>query len=107
MKATELINKFKQILTLSTEEVIDEATTVEETVELNEEVAPEVDNVEVNESEWKRLKESQTKQGDVLIPTFVSEGEGMGDIKDISKSNEEVSGDDEWYGADEQVEEEE
>ena len=63
--------------------------------------------VEVNEYEWKRLKESQTKQGDVLIPTFVSEGEGMGDIKDISKSNEEVSGDDEWYGADEQVEEEE
>ena len=63
--------------------------------------------VEVNESEWKRLKESQTKQGDVLIPTFVSEGEGMGDIKGISKSSEEVSGDDEWYGADEQVEEEE
>ena len=50
MKATELINKFKQILTLSTEEVIDEATTVEETVELTE-AAPEVENVEVNEVE--------------------------------------------------------
>ena len=51
MKATELINKFKQILTLSTEEVIDEAVTVEETVEANEEVTQEVENVEVNEVE--------------------------------------------------------
>ena len=51
MKATELINKFKQILTLSTEEVIDEATTVEETVELTEEVVDNVENVEVEGTE--------------------------------------------------------
>jgi len=58
MKATELINKFKQILTLSTEEVLDEATTVEETVELTEEVTPEVENVEVNEVEEVSAEET-------------------------------------------------
>ena len=59
MKATELINKFKQILTLSTEEVIDEAVTVEETVELTEEVTPEVENVEVNEVEELSAEETE------------------------------------------------
>lgn len=57
MKATELINKFKQILTLSTEEVIDEAVTVEETVELTE-TTPEVENVEVNEVEEVSAEET-------------------------------------------------
>ena len=32
---------------------------------------------EVTEAQWKRLKESQTKQGDVLIPTFIEKDEGM------------------------------
>jgi hypothetical protein len=70
MKATELINKFKQILTLSTEEVIDEATTVEETVELNEEVTENVENVEVEATE--EVVE-QTEEAEVQAEEEVSE----------------------------------
>ena len=62
--------------------------------------------VEVNESEWKRLKESQTKQGDVMLPTFIVEGETMGEVKTVSSTKEEIDSDEEWYGTD-TVEEEE
>ena len=62
--------------------------------------------VEVNESEWKRLKESQTKQGDVMLPTFIVEGETMGEVKTVSSAKEEIDSDEEWYGTD-TVEEEE
>ena len=63
--------------------------------------------VEVKESDWNRLKQSQTKQGEILIPTFVTEGEGMGEVKGISDVKEEISSDEEWFGTDEVVEEEE
>ena len=66
--------------------------------------------IEVKESEWKRLSESQTKQGDVLVPTFVAEGEGMGDINNLvsEKIVDEVA-DEEWHETEEEdiVEEEE
>lgn len=41
------------------------------------------DWVEVNDSDWKRMKDSQTKQGDVLIPTFIEQKEGMGEVKNL------------------------
>ena len=63
--------------------------------------------IELKETDWNRLKDSQTKQGEVLIPTFVTEGQGMGEIKGISDVKDEISGDEEWYGTDEVVEEEE
>ena len=66
--------------------------------------------IEVKESDWKRLSESQTKQGDVLVPTFVAEGEGMGDINNLvsEKIVDEVA-DEEWHETEEEdiVEEEE
>ena len=67
-----------------------------------------VDNkqwIEVKESEWKRLSESQTKQGDVLVPTFVAEGEGMGDINNLvtEKIEDEVVDDEEWHEVEEEV----
>ena len=61
--------------------------------------------VEVKESDWKRLAEAQTKQGDSLLPTFIAEGDGMGEVKSIV-SEETISEDDEWFGTDEVVEEE-
>tara|TARA_B100000927_G_C16278178_1_gene394406 strand:- start:48 stop:320 length:273 start_codon:yes stop_codon:yes gene_type:complete len=61
--------------------------------------------VEVKESDWKRLAEAQTKQGDSLIPTFIAEGDGMGEVKSIV-SEETINNDDEWFGTDEVVEEE-
>ena len=60
---------------------------------------------EVKESDWKRLSEAQTKQGDSLIPTFIAEGDGMGEVKSIV-SEETINNDDEWFGTDEVVEEE-
>ena len=63
--------------------------------------------IEVKESDWKRLKEAQTKQGDVLIPTFVSEDEGMGEIKNIVSEKETIENDEEWFGTDLEVVEEE
>ena len=66
--------------------------------------------IEVKESDRTRLKESQTKQGDVLVPTFVAEGEGMGDINNLvsEKIVDEVA-DEEWHEPEEEdiVEEEE
>ena len=66
--------------------------------------------IEVKESDWTRLKESQTKQGDVLVPTFVAEAEGMGDINNLvsEKIVDEVA-DEEWHETEEEdiVEEEE
>ena len=59
--------------------------------------------VEVKESDWKRLAEAQTKQGDSLIPTFIAEGDGMGEVKSIV-SEETINNDDEWFGTDEAVE---
>lgn len=61
--------------------------------------------VEVKESDWKRLAEAQTKQGDSLLPTFIAEGDGMGEVKSIV-SSEAINKDEEWFGADEVVEEE-
>ncbi len=61
--------------------------------------------VEVKESDWKRLAEAQTKQGDSLLPTFIAEGDGMGEVKSIV-SEETINNDDEWFGTDEVVEEE-
>jgi len=62
--------------------------------------------VEVKESDWKRLAEAQqTKQGDSLLPTFIAEGDGMGEVKSIV-SEETINEDDEWFGTDEVVEEE-
>tara|TARA_B100000900_G_scaffold415879_1_gene447665 strand:- start:1975 stop:2265 length:291 start_codon:yes stop_codon:yes gene_type:complete len=66
--------------------------------------------VEVKEADWKRLKESETKQGNVLLPTFVEKSEGMGEIKNFvaAEKVEAKSNDDEWYEepADAEVEEE-
>ena len=61
---------------------------------------------EVTESDWKRLSEAQTKQGDTLLPTFIAEGDGMGEVKSIVSEKEAVVNDEEWFGTDE-VEEEE
>ncbi len=66
--------------------------------------------VEVKDSDWKRLKEAQTKQGELLLPNFVEKTDGMGEIKNFTaaeKVEDEVS-DDEWYDnpADTKVEEE-
>ena len=62
--------------------------------------------IEVKESDWKGLSESQTKQGDVMLPTFIVEGETMGEVKTVSSTKEEIDSDEEWYGTD-TVEEEE
>lgn len=67
--------------------------------------------VEVKDSTWNRLKEAQTKQGDLLLPNFVEKTDGMGEIKNFNaaeKVEDEVL-DDEWYNdnpADTEVEEE-
>ena len=37
------------------------------------------------------MKEAQTKQGDVLIPTFIEEKEGMGEIKNLVEEKIEAS----------------
>jgi ABC-type tungstate transport system permease subunit len=60
---------------------------------------------EVKESDWKRLSEAQTKQGDSLLPTFIAEGDGMGEVKSLVSEKETI--DEEWFGTDEEVEEEE
>ena len=60
---------------------------------------------EVKESDWKRLSEAMTKQGDSLLPTFIAEGDGMGEVKSIVET-ETIEKDDEWFGTDEVVEEE-
>ncbi len=61
--------------------------------------------IEVKESDWKRLAEAQTKQGDSLLPTFIAEGDGMGEVKSLVSEKEAI--DEEWFGTDEEVEEEE
>ena len=61
--------------------------------------------IEVKESDWKRLSEAQTKQGDSLLPTFIAEGDGMGEVKSLVSEKEAI--DEEWFGTDEEVEEEE
>ncbi len=61
--------------------------------------------IEVKESDWKRLSEAQTKQGDSLLPTFIAEGDGMGEVKSLVSEKETI--DEEWFGTDEEVEEEE
>ncbi len=60
---------------------------------------------EVKESDWKRLSEAQTKQGDSLLPTFIAQGDGMGEVKSLVSEKETI--DEEWFGTDEEVEEEE
>ena len=62
---------------------------------------------EVKESDWKRLSEAQTKQGDSLLPTFIAEGDGMGEVKSIVSEKETVKKDEDWFGTDVEVEEEE
>jgi len=61
---------------------------------------------EVKESDWKRLSEAQTKQGDSLLPTFIAEGDGMGEVKSIVSEKETIENDEEWFGTDEVAEEE-
>ena len=61
--------------------------------------------IEVKDSDWKRLAEAQTKQGDSLLPTFIAEGDGMGEVKSVVSEKEAI--DEEWFGTDEEVEEEE
>lgn len=56
---------------------------------------------EVKESDWKRLKESKTKQGDVMIPTFIAEDEGMGEIQSVVSENE--ANDEVWFDGDDEV----
>ena len=60
--------------------------------------------IEVKELDWKRLSEAQTKQGDSLLPTFIAEGDGMGEVKSLVSEKETI--DEEWFGTDEEVEEE-
>lgn len=66
--------------------------------------------VEVKDSDWKRLKEAQTKQGELLLPNFVEKTDGMGEIKNFTAAEkvEDKVSDDEWYDnpADTKVEEE-
>ena len=49
------------------------------------------DWVEIKETDWKRMKDAQTKQGDVLLPTFIEEEEGMGEIKNLVEEKIEAS----------------
>ena len=49
------------------------------------------DWVEIKETDWKRMKEAQTKQGDVLIPTFIEQKEGMVEIKNLVEEKIEAS----------------
>ena len=66
--------------------------------------------VEVKDSDWNRLKEAQTKQGELLLPNFVEKTDGMGEIKKFTAAEkvEDKVSDDEWYDnpADTKVEEE-
>jgi hypothetical protein len=66
--------------------------------------------VEVKDSDWNRLKEAQTKQGELLLPNFVEKTDGMGEIKNFTAAEkvEDKVSDDEWYDnpADTKVEEE-
>ena len=41
-----------------------------------------------------------------MLPTFIVEGESMGEVKNVSSQKEEIDSDEEWYGTD-TVEEEE
>lgn len=60
--------------------------------------------IEIKDSDWKRLQESQTKQGNVLVPTFVAEGEGMGDISNlVSEKIVDEMDDEEWHEVEEEV----
>jgi len=61
---------------------------------------------EVKESDWKRLSEAMTKQGDSLLPTFIAEGDGMGEAKSLVSEKETIENDEEWFGTDEVAEEE-
>ena len=47
-----------------------------------------------------------TKQGDSLLPTFIAEGDGMGEVKSLVSEKETIENDEEWFGTDEVVEEE-
>ena len=66
--------------------------------------------VEVKDSDWNRLKEAQTKQGELLLPNFVEKTDGMCEIKNFTAAEkvEDKVSDDEWYDnpADTKVEEE-
>ena len=60
--------------------------------------------IEIKDSDWNRLQESQTKQGNVLVPTFVAEGEGMGDISNlVSEKIVDEMDDEEWHEVEEEV----
>ena len=45
------------------------------------------DWVEVASADWKRMKEAGTKQGDTILPTFIEEKEGMGEVKNFIKDD--------------------
>ena len=45
------------------------------------------DWVEVSSTDWKRMKEAGTKQGDTILPTFIAEKEGMGEVKNFIKDD--------------------
>jgi len=65
--------------------------------------------IEVKESDWNRLKDAETKQGDIILPTFISKEDGMGDVKNLvqdTKKEEVDSSDEDWFGTDAIVEEE-
>lgn len=60
--------------------------------------------IEIKDSDWKRLEESQTKQGEIIVPTFVAEGEGMGEVLNIvGEKIEDKVDDEEWHEAEEEV----
>ena len=46
--------------------------------------------VEVNEEEWKRLKEMTHKLGEMKVSLVIADGEDWGQIKEVISSKEEV-----------------
>ena len=46
----------------------------------------------------------KTKQGEIIVPTFVAEGEGMGEVLNIvGEKIEDKVDDEEWHEAEEEV----
>jgi len=65
------------------------------------------DWVEVTSADWKRMKEAGTKQGDTILPTFIEQEEGMGEVKNFVRDDKNKMEELELEDADLVIEEEE
>lgn len=64
--------------------------------------------VEVNEEEWKRLKEATFKHGDLRVSLYVADGEGVfGDVAMVNKPKDEPVVEEEPFWEEDEVAEEE